>query len=181
MVQFERKMSFGPANESAPVDWAARQRLSVRAWTRSPRARAAVELEAHAIALNAQFEAPQAAEQVPELAAVRDAAKEQQAAQSVSSAAERELVQPAALVPGARASVLDTRALVRLAELVPVAQALVHTDMPWAVSLDAERRARLACRTGMHKDIAAVSAANDGRTFVQKRQRGPSARVPTPQ
>lgn len=111
------------------------------------------------------------------------AAAKEQAAQSVSSAAERESVQPAALALGARALVLGTRALalvaralVRLAALVPDAQALVYTDTPWA-----EPRVRLACRTGMHKDIAAVSAANDGRTFVQKRQRDPSARIPTPQ
>ena len=58
MVQFERKMSFGSANESAPVGWAAQQRLSVRAWTRSPRAQAAEEQAAHERALNAQFEAP---------------------------------------------------------------------------------------------------------------------------
>ena len=81
----------------------------------------------------------------------------------------------------ARLAALEREALARLAALEREALALavrplVHTDMPQAVL-----QARLACRTGIRKDIAEGSGANDARTSAPIRQPDPTARIPNPQ
>jgi len=102
-------------------------------------------------------------------AAERAAAKVQRAAQWVPCAAEREWARAAALVHAA-----------------PAAQALMHTDMPWAqAALEAApwARAYWEFRIGDLENVGgwAVLAADDDRTFVQKRRPDPIGRIPTRQ